>query len=235
MPRTSAVPPPDAMSAQLAAWHGLTAEGLRDGLAWEGGGLVDFADTVRRCWSRAVPFLEDAGPTDVPSSTHDEAGGDGPGFYSWAGPEWERIAREAAAELRAERHAGQEWRPWRCSGCGAQRPRWDARGGGRGRSRVHAPTCPTMGTERRPGRDYVWAPALTPALCWWRAWQLRPEDRPRLEQLFAPVRRELARRLASFYEHPPAAQELPPRTRDEAQRAWGQRLADARTRRNREP
>jgi hypothetical protein len=161
LPCTSAVPPPLATEARLAAWHGLTADGLHDGLSWEGGWLPDFAELVGRCWTRAVKVEET--PPD------------------WAGAELEPT---------------EALRPPRCLGCGAFPPGRPGKGGWG--VRRHGPGCPTHRRERLPAGDFRWAPALTARECWWRAWTLRPEDRPMLERLFEPVRRELERRLAAF-------------------------------------
>ena len=104
------------------------------------------------------------------------------------------------------------------------------------------------------GVDLVWAPAMS-AADWYRAaWTHRPEERPELLRLFAPVQRELWRRREAFeaaragaaaalagpgpggfevsksVNHPVApavpssSPPVVPRTKAEAQSSWGELL-----------
>jgi len=59
-------PPPVAMERTWKSRLGLTAEGIAAGLSWEGGGLLAYAETVERCWSRTLDTVRVA-PADEPS------------------------------------------------------------------------------------------------------------------------------------------------------------------------
>lgn len=94
-----------------------------------------------------------------------------------------------------------------CLGCGAPAPTWQ----GDGAVRVHGPRCPIRSGKVPPGVDLVWAPAMS-AGDWYRvAWEHRPDERPELERLFAPVARELERRRAEHLRGPFPPLPLQPR------------------------
>lgn len=180
VPLSEAVPPPlSETDAKLAAWHGLSAEGYSDGLAWEGGGLADFAEVVSASWARARR------------------------------PRPPSLGAGAARrrEPRPGRQRGGEAVSEACQGCGAPAPSWQ----GDGAVRVHGPSCPIRAGKVPPGVDLVWAPALA-AEDWYRvAWEHRPDERPELERLFAPVARELERRRAEHLRVPFPPLPLQPR------------------------
>uniref|UniRef100_UPI0034E0DB52 hypothetical protein n=1 Tax=Myxococcus fulvus TaxID=33 RepID=UPI0034E0DB52 len=66
-------PPPSALGPEWEKKLGLTAEGIAAGLAWEGGGLLAYAEVVDRCWTRTTTTTR-AAPSDVPSGSRNMFG-----------------------------------------------------------------------------------------------------------------------------------------------------------------